>query len=140
MLITDDIADIRSIVENTRKLVLNATNGTSSGTCLYVSLSVAQSIRHNCPMINVQYRGGGGVIDGGIRDIEGNLQGHYWLEISDSEGNCAVVDSTADQFGYEKVEIVEMNNNRYLPGDQNVVNAHFYALMEELADMESKLS
>lgn len=129
MLITDDIDEIRSIVESTRKTVLRSTEDRSRGTCLHVSLAVAQSIRRNCPMITVEYRGGN------VQDADGNQHGHYWLEISDSEFNRVIIDSTADQFGYKKVEIAEVDNQRYFPIDQSVVDAHFRHLMDELAEM-----
>lgn len=52
--------------------------------------------------------------------------GHYWCEISIND-ELNIVDISADQFGFEGVIVKSINEAegwpRYIPGNQDIVNA-----------------
>ncbi|WP_258814597.1 hypothetical protein [Klebsiella pneumoniae] len=70
-------------------------------------------------------RGGDGKSDGGLFTMYGGF-GHYWCEISNND-EFHIVDISADQFGFEGVIVKNIKEvegwPRYIPGNQDVVNA-----------------
>ena len=73
-------------------------------------------------------RGGDGDTDGGALDADGNLRGHYWVELEARSGRRYVVDVTADQFGFIPVVVLQLEDvearRRYRAGNQQLVDDH----------------
>lgn len=50
---------------------------------------------------------------GGMRDEAGSWIGHFWVEGGDPDGDCLIVDLSADQFGHEEVVVTDRSDVRY---------------------------
>lgn len=96
----------------------------TAGSCLYAAMLLSTSLSRFAGS-TTQVRGGDGQ-DGGLRDREGVLRGHYWVEGRTAQGHPYVADVTADQFGYDKVVVLPLTAARsvYQPGDQATVDEH----------------
>lgn len=121
----DELQVIASISANMRRIfesVLVATDveGTS-GTCLYASILLQQSLDRfgGCETV---VRGGDGLSDGGARDTVGAWHGHYWVEGVTSSGAPFLADITADQFGWPSVVVLPLADarSRYVPGNDEL--------------------
>lgn len=139
--LTSDAAKIlqrvRGIAEKNRKIIeeirqKSLSQNEKTGACFNASiLSCAQTI-NKFTAANAIIRGGDGEGNGGLL-VDGVRNGHCWLEV----GVCNdrfIVDITADQFGLPPIiiERVEVMQQLYVPGDQQVVDGH-------VADMKNQL-
>lgn len=119
--VLDVVNDWRRLFEQIIQDALKTSD--TAGTCLYASLMLVELLNK---FMHAQaiVRGGGPPLDGGVLGPDGVLRGHYWVELEVS-GARFVVDVTADQFGYEPVVIlpIEEARNRYTPGNQANVDA-----------------
>lgn len=112
------------------QLLLLSDIGDTDGTCLHASLLVRDMLRLCAPArADPVIRGGDGREDGGYRDADGVLRGHYWVEASSTIGARYVLDITADQFGGPATVAMSVANAHgiYVPGDQAVVDQHVHA-------------
>lgn len=131
------IGEVEDFVRRTRALheqMLAASGiGGSAGTCLYASF-VLQMTLAKFLKCSTWVCGGDGSGDGGARDNQGMLRGHYWVEGITQAGEHFVADITADQFGFEPVYfgLVAAARERYLPGDAQVVQAAVESLAAEI--------
>lgn len=101
----------------------------SAGTCLHAALIVI--------LLCKQFSGYHAVVRGGPEgacDTQGVWRGHYWAEVQVPDAGAFVVDITADQFGYESVVVLplEQAQDRYRPGLQPEVNEAVEDLCHEL--------
>lgn len=127
---TEKKPSLRELAEGARRihlvLLAKSINTTATaGSCMYGAFLLRLSLRQfgNCSEVII--RGGGGGRDGGYRDGAGVVHGHYWVETCTPEGRF-VLDITADQFGADPVLVspIAAARDRYLPGDQWLVDAH----------------
>jgi hypothetical protein len=127
--------DFRRMWESVLQSALQHQN--TAGSCLYAAMLLSTSLSRFAESAT-QICGGDGQ-DGGLRDREGMLRGHYWVEGRTKTGCAFVVDVTADQFGYDKVVVLPLDVARsvYQPGDQATVDEH---VAEEMARCESAAS
>ncbi|MEJ6003765.1 hypothetical protein [Paucibacter soli] len=100
----------------------------SAGSCLYAALVVV--------LLCKKFGGYSAIVRGGpegARDSKGIWRGHYWVEVDVPSAGVFVVDVTADQFGYEPVVVLalEQARDRYQPGPQLDVNEAFEDLAQE---------
>lgn len=104
------------------------------GACLHASIMSCELLR-NWSDYQAVIRGGGGGNDGGYEDENGELHGHYWVEVS-TPGGTFIFDLTADQFpGGKPISIYHIEEppaKRWVPGNQRVVNAHIEIIKEEM--------
>lgn len=98
----------------------------TAGTCLYAAFLLSESLVHFAPGCRTQVRGGAGGMDGGCRDKDGLLHGHYWVEVQLPDGQVGIADITGDQFGYPPVVwlLGAGRHDRYVMGDQAMVDDH----------------
>jgi hypothetical protein len=103
----------------------------SSGACLDASLIFVELLRR-FGRGTAQVRGGG-LPGAGALDARGTWRGHYWVEVVTPEGEAFVVDVTADQFGFEPVIVLPLQESiqRYRPGPQDEVDEAFGDLAVE---------
>lgn len=103
----------------------------STGTCLHACILLREML-YSAGFDNIKIRGGNGDDDGGFFTSEGGY-GHYWCEVTRS-GLCQIIDITADQFGYDKILIINAFSTewpRYIPGNQDTVDHHISNAMDE---------
>lgn len=102
----------------------------SAGACLHACILLMLLLKkygHGLPSV----RGGS---DGcGARDTTGQWRGHYWTVVRMSSGSEFLVDITADQFGYEPVVVMPLDeaSDRYRDGPREDVDAVFKELSAE---------
>lgn len=98
-----------------------------TGACLCSSILTALLLS-KCGYGDAEIRGGDGATDGGVLDSDGNLRGHYWVDLKARLGRRYVVDVTADQFGYALVVVLQLEDvaigSRYRAGNQRLVEDH----------------
>ncbi|WP_413460657.1 hypothetical protein [Herbaspirillum huttiense] len=92
------------------------------GSCLYASLLLQRSLVDFVPECRARIRGGGSG-DGGCKDRDGILRGHYWVEGIGPEGLQFIADITSAQFGHAEIFLGTAANasSRYFAGDDEVV-------------------
>lgn len=96
----------------------------TKGSCLYACKFTEVLLSNFCKDAVVYYRGGDGLGDGGYRDSNGVMQGHYWLEVHLDQDKY-VVDITADQFGADPIVIIPLSEaSQYILGDQSIIDDH----------------
>lgn len=96
----------------------------SAGSCLHASVLLA-SLWNKFHLGGAIVRGGDGALSMGARDAGGRWRSHYWCEFS-AQGKCFIVDITADQFGYDPVQMrlhSEASGIDYRAGQQGIVDA-----------------
>lgn len=127
---TDAFEDIREICQGMRDLLeqmLRESIGTSEtkGACLHAAIILSRALT-TFTGGKAQVAGGGPPMDGGVKDREGRLRGHYWVEGVSATGEAFVADVTADQFGYDRVVLLPLSEARarYVPGDAAVIAEH----------------
>jgi hypothetical protein len=88
----------------------------------------------NFAMCKARVRGGNSLEGFGAVGATGELHGHYWLDVALADGEICTLDVTADQFGFERVVILDQGtgSRRYLPGPQEQVDAAAEDLAAEL--------
>lgn len=118
-------ADFRRIWEAVLHSALKHQN--TEGSCLYAAMLLSTSLSRFADS-TTRVCGGDGQT-GGLRDREGVLRGHYWVEGRTVQGDTFLADVTADQFGYGTVVVLPLAVARsvYLPGDQATVDEHVEA-------------
>jgi hypothetical protein len=114
--------DFRRVWEAVLQNALKHQN--TAGSCLYAAMLLSTSLSRFASC-TTQVCGGDGQ-SGGLRDREGALRGHYWVEGLTTRGHSFVADVTADQFGYASVVVLPLAPARsvYQPGDQATVDEH----------------
>ena len=119
-LINDVATEARALLNG---ILADCDTDDTTGTCLFASLLLAR-LAHSKGFSAV-IRGGDGKSDGGLFTMYGGF-GHYWCEISNND-EFHIVDISADQFGFEGVIVKNIKEvegwPRYIPGNQDVVNA-----------------
>jgi hypothetical protein len=97
----------------------------TTGACIYASIILSVSI-NNFTTSQAKICGGGPDEDAGIKDLEGVLRGHYWVEGKTNDGTAFIADITADQFGYPAIVILSEHEGRerYIPGDDEAIQEH----------------
>lgn len=122
-LIRERAMDMRDMFER----VLHDSIGSSQteGACLYAAILLASTLTKFAKAPSVVC-GGGPPLDGGLKDRTGNLRGHYWVAGTCETGQEFVADITADQFGYEKVVVLDAADAAvlYFPGDATLIAGH----------------
>lgn len=97
----------------------------TAGACLHAAILLSTILTKfaNAPS---HVCGGGPPLDGGLRDKEGVLRGHYWVEGRCPTGEPFVADITADQFGYAKVVVLDsaVAAELYYPGNPEIIAEH----------------
>jgi hypothetical protein len=122
-----ELGEIEEVCAGMREFferILGATSVNEiAGACLHASILLQQSIDKFCRAESV-VRGGDGH-DGGLRDVSGQAQGHYWVEGVTESGIPYLADITGDQFGWPSVVVLPLQaaRERYLPGDDAAVGA-----------------
>lgn len=131
--ITEICTGMRGIFEH----VLADSIGTSetAGSCLYASILLKSSLERFAGA-SAMIRGGGPPLDGGVLGPDGKLHGHYWLEGRTRAGTAFVADVTADQFGFDKIIVLPLDEarTRYYPGQQARIDQH---VAEETAAIQA---
>ena len=54
-----------------------------------------------------------GLFPGGMIDTDGVWRGHFWVEGMTSCGSEVILDLTADQFGYDRITVIDRDDPRY---------------------------
>lgn len=99
-------------------------NTDTKGTCGFACYFLKDLLDHFTDF-KITARGGDGNGDGGYIDSNGNMQGHYWLEVLGTH-DTYIVDITADQFGDEPILILPISTtDRYVNGCQDTIDEHF---------------
>ncbi|MDR9836880.1 MULTISPECIES: hypothetical protein [Herbaspirillum] len=109
------------------------------GSCLYASLLLQRSLVDFVPGCRARIRGGGDG-DGGCKDLDGVLRGHYWVEGVGPDGLLFIADITSAQFGHAGIFLGTAANasSRYIAGDDDVVSTAAAQLLDAcLADAAS---
>ncbi|KDN94682.1 hypothetical protein [Hydrogenovibrio marinus] len=116
-----------------RTLGLMPLKDQSEGACLYIAFFLKFMLSSFQGKYEAHIRGGGNG-DSGTIDVDGTMQGHYWVEVKDmATGESFIVDPTADQFGYDKVVIIPLReNDRYFPGSQTEIDNHVDDIRQDL--------
>jgi len=81
--------------------------------------------------------GGDGFNDGGYLDVSGVLRGHYWVEARNAEGQCFILDITADQFGGPEMVCAPLGQGealKYCKGNQKLVDMHVLEFEREISE------
>lgn len=132
----EEIKNIETIATSIRYFfleMLNTTLGSQStkDTCIYATHLLKNAFDQFSDYQTI-VRGGDGLSDGGYRDENGELHGHYWLELT-TPTSTYIVDITADQFGALPIVVlpIEMNNT-YFDGNQQLVEEHMQSLRQDL--------
>ena len=92
------------------------------GSCLYGSVLLVELVER-FDRARAVIRGGSGEMGTGAVDVDGEWQGHYWVEV-EKDGEVLVVDITGDQFGYGPVRVLSVTEARsfLVPGQQAIVD------------------
>lgn len=103
----------------------------SAGSCLHAALMVTILLKRFGPGHSVVR--GGRPEGAGARDVHCVWQGHYWVEVQLPAVGVFIVDIVADQFGYEPVVVLplEQAHHRYRAGPQREVDEAFEDLVRE---------
>ena len=103
----------------------------TTGSCAYACVILKKAFQQFTEF-NTHFRGGDGLADGGYMNEQGQLFGHYWLEVN-TPSETYVVDITADQFGGEAVIIIPHKQaTQYLAGNQDTIDEHFVEIIESI--------
>lgn len=106
----------------------------SEGTCLYCAIHLRMMLTKFTDYTIFVRGGDGSEEDGGFRDGNGDMHGHYWVEVH-TPGGCFIMDITADQFGGNKITVCHAEEppaKNYIPGDQLVVDGHVSEIVADL--------
>lgn len=123
------VADIRAQFVHILSLSINTSD--TKGSCAFACF-LAKELMQRFTKFKIMIRGGDGLGDGGYRAADGNMHGHYWLEVGCTH-ETYIVDITADQFGSEPVVILPLAAaNQYINGCQDIVDDHFTDFLENL--------
>lgn len=117
-------------------LISSLGHGATAGSCLYAAFLVRESLANFRPQYTTVVRGGDGNGDGGCVGADGIVRGHYWVEVTLPDGTKWVADITGDQFGLPPVQWLPLPAwaDRYLCGDQDVVDGHITTLAAEIEE------
>lgn len=98
----------------------------TTGACFYASGLLADAVNRFTRASARICGGGGSEMDGGYRDLQGQMHGHYWVEVEDSQHGHWVLDITSDQFGGPAVFVAPAAAARatHIPGDQATIDEH----------------
>jgi hypothetical protein len=123
--------DLRAVHE--KILTVSDITGTG-GTCLYGAFLLS-TVLEKFGDCTTRVCGGDGREDGGAVDPQGIWHGHYWVEGKTNAGEEFAADVTADQFGWEKIVVlpIEEARARYKPGNDMIVQAAVDDLESQLA-------
>lgn len=130
---------IREILERVLKTAYTAPGKSGGdlvrGTCLYAAILLKQALERFAKC-TVEIKGGGGLGDGGAMSLDGELQGHYWLEGLTSHEERFLADITADQFGHAPVVLLWSEDSwaGYNAGNQAIVGAHVAGELEGIQE------
>lgn len=98
----------------------------TAGACFYASGLLAEVITRFSRAKATVRGGGGNELDGGYRDAQCVMHGHYWVEASDPDHGDWVLDITCDQFGGPSVFVAPLERARisHVPGNQVTIDRH----------------
>lgn len=136
------VNEIWDIIRSTRDIfirILADSTGTTEtgGSCLYACILLSDLI-NRFTKAQAKICGGGPPDQGGARAPDGQMHGHYWVQL-DLQGHVFVADITADQFGYEPMLLLPMAQAQliYTPGDQRMTDE---TVKETREDIEKDLT
>ena len=115
--------DMRDMFE--RLLQDSLGSSQTEGACLHAAILLASTLTKFAKAPSMVC-GGGPPMDGGLKDRDGALRGHYWVAGTCETGQEFVADITADQFGYAKVVVLDAADAAvlYFPGDATLIAQH----------------